>query len=986
MNGKRRGMTLIEVIVSMALLGIISVSLIGGFPSQLININKGRDITVQALDEQSSFEDIIYNVKTKIQGHNPADSLDTLVSTVPEWTYETVNVLGSDVVMQKLNKSYADDAKDNTVYLSRRLAEKEKFAKLPMSGVMIDVSTDTNDLVADLSLSPLPKLTAVHDDNTNEPDFYVNLYRWWRSDPGKDLSSLIFPDDFTMLSISQTTDVLTNLLDNVGAGRYVALTVTPVDINGHRGNAMLSSNYVFIKGAEWRVGPSPWADINNDYSLDANDVIIDTNRIQESLNATTDSIPKHLSPTEMLSIKNSSLFVPMKIDSGGGSIPGDIPVQISDSEVINWSFENNINIAKDFQVLNSSDVNIIAGSDGNGGSIYLYPYIELDAFGNPVTIGGIPKIINQGTSISTDGNIYLKTMSRGDIEFLNHNQLQGSNINLEARGGIQINNSILTADNDIVFNTNKNLEISGDRSIELQSVDFSSTNPNSKIKLDAEGDILFKGGGWSSNQTLYIPNGKNILFTKADAKVSNLGIIDVGNTGRMFFEHSMSEDLVKPLRIRLEKDSNDSFELTTINYNRNVNYASPSNNQKVVLPGLWTKLGSGSQNFEFSTRVISGSGDVKDLQYSFEGNGIIRIDVATTEETDKTKIKFDVRDRYNNEIVGYGYFEYSVNSSGNPSIEVEEPPPLNYYTIVFNTNGGSVIGPRGGYAGDNVGTVPDPTKTGYNFLGWDKTVPTVFPDYDLELNAIWEPIMYTISFTSNGGPSISDMHYYYGDEVSIPNPTRTGYTFNGWDSIPPDTMPAEDLHFTAQWTKKNLTVTFDANGGTAPNPPTKQVLYDEQYGALPVTSRSEFNFLGWFTGRTNGTNITATTIVNNPDNHTLYAHWEEAYGKLKYEGINPTNVRNRFVLTFNNKISTTSPIVECSNGLGSSNFSVSDKTVTYNRLSGNTTYDSNYYVTVLDTYGQKLRVNLRLEGDQITIFGLVIWEWYEWTVTGTSQP
>ncbi len=979
MNGKRRGMTLIEVIVSMALLGIISVSLIGGFPSQLININKGRDITVQALDEQSSFEDIIYNVKTKIQGHNPADSLDTLVSTVPEWTYETVNVLGSDVVMQKLNKSYADDAKDNTVYLSRRLAEKEKFAKLPMSGVMIDVSTDTNDLVADLSLSPLPKLTAVHDDNTNEPDFYVNLYRWWRSDPGKDLSSLIFPDDFTMLSISQTTDVLTNLLDNVGAGRYVALTVTPVDINGHRGNAMLSSNYVFIKGAEWRVGPSPWADINNDYSLDANDVIIDTNRIQESLNATTDSIPKHLSPTEMLSIKNSSLFVPMKIDSGGGSIPGDIPVQISDSEVINWSFENNINIAKDFQVLNSSDVNIIAGSDGNGGSIYLYPYIELDASGNPVTVGGIPKIINQGTSISTDGNIYLKTMSRGDIEFLNHNQLQGSNINLEARGSIQINKSTLISANDIVLNTMKNLEISGDRSIKLQSVDFSSSNPNSKIKLDAEGNILFKGGGWSSNQTVYIPNGKNILFTKADSKISNAGSVDVGNTGRMFFEHSMSEDLARPFRIRLEKDSDDSFELTTINYNRNVNYASPSNNQEVIMPGLWTKLGSSNQNFEFSTRVISGPGDVKDLQYSFEGNGIIRIDVATTEETEDTKIKFDVRDRYNNEIVGYGYFEYSVNSSGNTSIEVEEPPPLNYYTITFNTNGGSVIGPRGGYVGDSVGIVDDPIRTGYNFLGWDIPVPAVIPAFDMELNAIWEPILYTISFNSNGGPSISDMHYYYGDEISIPNPSRTGYNFIGWNPTPPNTMPAENLNFTAQWTKKNLTVTFDANGGTAPNPSSKPVTYDEQYDTLPTTSWSGHTFQGWYTGPTNGSKIEATTIVQNENNHTLYAHWGVAYAPLDCLQINPYDQRNRFTLTFNNNINS---IV--GTNLGSSNFSRANNTVSYNK-SSNTSEGSNYYVTVQDVYGQQLRVNLKLERVYIWIIVQIPVGW-EWSVTGETQP
>ena len=36
---------------------------------------------------------------------------------------------------------------------------------------MIDVSTDVDDLVADLSLSPLPNLKAVHDDNTSDQTF-----------------------------------------------------------------------------------------------------------------------------------------------------------------------------------------------------------------------------------------------------------------------------------------------------------------------------------------------------------------------------------------------------------------------------------------------------------------------------------------------------------------------------------------------------------------------------------------------------------------------------------------------------------------------------------------------------------------------------------------------------------------------------------------------------------------------------------------------
>ncbi len=873
---KRKGMTLVEVILAIALLGLISVSLITGFSSQLININRGTDITVQAMDAQSIFEDVIFDVKTKIQDHQQNQPLDDLMNALPEWTYESVTILGESFNMQKISKSYSEDVKENTIYLSRRLAEIEKRPRISISGVLIDVSTDANDLVADLSLSPLPTLKAVHDDNTSEIGFYVNLYRWWKSVPGKDIASLRFPDDFSLVNVSQTTDILTNLLDNVGAGRYVALTVTPVDIHGFRGNTLMSSNYVFVKGAEWRIGSFPWADTNNDYNLDGNDVIIDTNRIKEELNASVHNIPNFLDPTEMLSIKNSSLFIPMNIAPGGGPIPGDLPMLVDGTQVINWLIENSIHIAKDINITNGTDVNIFAGTDDNGGSVYLYPYVQLDGAGNPVTINGAPVIINYGASITTDGNINIKTLSRGDIELLNYNTLEGNNITLETRGSIRISSSSLYSDNDIIFDTLKNPEIAGDRSVMLESTLLSSTNPNSKVRFDTKDDILFKGGGWSSNQTLYIPDGKNILFSKGASKISNSGIIDLGSFGRMYFKNSMIEDLARSIRIRLEKNSNDSFEIATINYKRNLNYANTSINQKVVLPGLWNKLGAGNHNFEFSTRVISGPGNVDDLAYSYEGNGIIRIHVTTAIQRANTRVKFDIRDRFNNETIGHGYFVYSVDSSGISNIEVEQPPPLDYYTITFNTNGGSVIAPISGYVDDNVGTITEPTRIGHIFSGWDKPIPAKIPEYDLELNAIWEAIDYRITFNSNGGLPISDMRYKYGEQISIPNPTRVGYTFAGWNTTPPEYMPAEDLHFEAQWTNNTLTITFDSNGGTSVNPNSMQVLFDSPYGPLPTPIRDYYNFTGWYTGLINGSLVEATTIVNITDNHTLFAMWESA--------------------------------------------------------------------------------------------------------------
>jgi len=68
-------------------------------------------------------------------------------------------------------------------------------------------------------------------------------------------------------------------------------------------------------------------------------------------------------------------------------------------------------------------------------------------------------------------------------------------------------------------------------------------------------------------------------------------------------------------------------------------------------------------------------------------------------------------------------------------------------------------------------------------------------------------------------------------------------------------------------------VTFDANGGTAPTPGTKQATYDSTYGTLATTTRDGYTFRGWFTAAEGGAEITSATNVTTAGNHTLYAHW-----------------------------------------------------------------------------------------------------------------
>ena len=71
----------------------------------------------------------------------------------------------------------------------------------------------------------------------------------------------------------------------------------------------------------------------------------------------------------------------------------------------------------------------------------------------------------------------------------------------------------------------------------------------------------------------------------------------------------------------------------------------------------------------------------------------------------------------------------------------------------------------------------------------------------LTLTAQWTVNWYTIIFNTNGGSEIASITQDYGTDITEPDaPTREGYTFAGWDKTIPATMPAENMTITAQWT------------------------------------------------------------------------------------------------------------------------------------------------------------------------------------------
>ena len=124
----------------------------------------------------------------------------------------------------------------------------------------------------------------------------------------------------------------------------------------------------------------------------------------------------------------------------------------------------------------------------------------------------------------------------------------------------------------------------------------------------------------------------------------------------------------------------------------------------------------------------------------------------------------------------------------------------NTYTITFDTAGGSEIAPITQDYGTQITAPADPTREGYTFIGWDKAIPATMPAGDMTITAQWRINQYTITFDSNGGSAVAPITQDYGTAITAPaDPTREGYTFIGWDTEIPTTMPAENITLKAKW-------------------------------------------------------------------------------------------------------------------------------------------------------------------------------------------
>ena len=111
-----------------------------------------------------------------------------------------------------------------------------------------------------------------------------------------------------------------------------------------------------------------------------------------------------------------------------------------------------------------------------------------------------------------------------------------------------------------------------------------------------------------------------------------------------------------------------------------------------------------------------------------------------------------------------------------------------------------------------------------------------------------------------------------GGEVRTTAQMRQQATFVGWDFV-----ALWGIFENAGYPYLNPlvidSVTLDAQGGVVV-PSLLTLIVAETYGVLPLPTRTDHAFGGWWTAPAGaGAQVTATTLVTNPADHTLYALW-----------------------------------------------------------------------------------------------------------------
>ena len=243
-----------------------------------------------------------------------------------------------------------------------------------------------------------------------------------------------------------------------------------------------------------------------------------------------------------------------------------------------------------------------------------------------------------------------------------------------------------------------------------------------------------------------------------------------------------------------------------------------------------------------------------------------------------------------------------------------KPGPGQELTITFDPNGGNIAAGASTQTtqGHKLAALPTPTRAGHTFEGWFTAKEggeqvdggTVFTR-DATVYARWkqggdtpDPDQeYTVTFDPKGG-ELEDGEKTQATQdhklAELPEPTREGYTFEGWftaeedgERVTADTVFTGDATVYAYW-EQEYTVTFDPNGGELADGEATQITQNKKLATLPTPTREGYTFEGWFAAKEGGQKVGTDSVF--AADFTVYARWKQ--------GGDMPNPSQEFTVTF----------------------------------------------------------------------------------------
>ncbi|HPN60903.1 MAG TPA: leucine-rich repeat protein [Bacilli bacterium] len=221
------------------------------------------------------------------------------------------------------------------------------------------------------------------------------------------------------------------------------------------------------------------------------------------------------------------------------------------------------------------------------------------------------------------------------------------------------------------------------------------------------------------------------------------------------------------------------------------------------------------------------------------------------------------------------------------------------WTVVFDVAGGS---PIASLEVPNQTTInlELPSKEGYRFLGWFDANETKYEgeiqvNKDLNLQAKWKKITFSVRFEYEDGTLIEEQTIDYGNDAIAPTPKNVlGYRFVGWSSSFSNVV--SNLKVVAQYEILSFEVIYLDFDNTILKQET--VAYGQNGTAPTEPTRTGYNFIAWDQEFTQVTrNLTVRALYEEEAFGLVYVLDDEVYYVHGYTGTN-----NEIVIptTYNN--------------------------------------------------------------------------------------